>query len=102
MRKLWKLVIRGYNSHGGLYIITEEEIDLICGMETWFSELDGKYGDVQWEFEKSDFELLSTDPVLIEKMTPFIGYCSDCDPWGLLCDLDEIDFDGTHYVAKER
>lgn len=81
-----------YNQHGGLYVLTPSDIDVVDGLEVEFSELDGKHSYPIVTIDKADFELITEDPAVISVIEPFIDRCIDVDPWGQLLDEEVLEY----------
>ena len=80
----------------GLFKATKEEIENAIGKEIYFGEILGKYSEVCGEFEESDVELVSDNPIEVMNATEsgynpleyLQYYCEKCE-----CNygLDEYD-----------
>lgn len=68
MKKLWVFKMTFRNTHSGLVIATDEEIDEITGVEIDFGELEGKHSEIIETIERDMFTEVTSDEKVINAL----------------------------------
>lgn len=86
MKKLWHFDFHlSYGQCEGVFAATEEELEAAYGKNIYFGEIEGKHSEVEGPLERSDIDLVSDDPALVENKKLRWGY----NPLAILREMEE-------------